>query len=535
MSILNAGGLSRHPTALAKEFDHEISLVDSTQTTESARPSRPTSPPGPESSSNSTASTGASTSKTGDPGQSISRKWTLREELAKRKYSKWQESKFAGKVDANDLDDAGEDGAPDDGPGYGILGRPSQIEDFATGASGPSKGPVQKVTERFSRHQKLVVPKNKKAYEVDILYENQRGWFFCGIPLFGHNSLLNFDPSPWETSNFKDSPVDITNAQPPDPSWEWVWKSWYVDMSPDVDEEGWQYSFSFSPAFSWHGTHVWFHSFVRRRRWLRKRAKRRHARGPGDFGAEVKMREGHMLNSDYFTIHPRRDRSPTSSLETGGGRSSFPGASGREEDSEEEDLRDVRDIGSLMKTVKTGKIDREKIDAVESFIHQGGEEIYYLTERMPEIMSNFVFQASRRQLLAHLVQHYNQTSEKPKSQDEADQPDEEERARLNRNLQNAIHAAEDQVKKLEYWSDVKHIAKQGESISAVDESKGWTEGWQGLDSSGPADLDAGRKLPIGNSFAEDDKRTEARSPDNDPTEEFLTPSGEVGDKGKGRE
>ena len=126
---------------------------------------------------------------------------------------------------------------------------------------------------------------------INVLYENQRGSFFCGIPLYSSNSLLNFDPAGWQTSPFQDSPMNITNSQLPDPSWEWVWRTWYVDMSYDVDEEGWQYSLSFRTGIAWHGNHPWFHSFVRWRRWLRKRVK-----GPP---AQITRREGKHERGAY--------------------------------------------------------------------------------------------------------------------------------------------------------------------------------------------------------------------------------------------
>src|ERR1700753_615986 len=78
---------------------------------------------------------------------------------------------------------------------------------------------------------------NTPQSAIDILYENQRGTFLCGLPFFSSASLLNFDPPPWVTETHAPSAVDITNAQVPDPSWEWDWKTWYVDMSRDVDEE----------------------------------------------------------------------------------------------------------------------------------------------------------------------------------------------------------------------------------------------------------------------------------------------------------
>ncbi|KAK9471245.1 uncharacterized protein V1510DRAFT_420856 [Dipodascopsis tothii] len=104
----------------------------------------------------------------------------------------------------------------------------------------------------------------------DVLHENQRGVFVLGKPFFSANGLLNYDPSAWVDLDYRHSPVDTHSATVPDPSWEWVWRTWYVDMTDDVDDQGWAYSLSFTNG-NWHGSHVWFHSFVRRRRWLRKR------------------------------------------------------------------------------------------------------------------------------------------------------------------------------------------------------------------------------------------------------------------------
>lgn len=85
-------------------------------------------------------------------------------------------------------------------------------------------------------------PSTSSDSHIDILYENQRGWFIFGIPLFSNKALWNLriDPAPWQDAKFRPSAVNITNAQVPDPSWVWDWNSWYVDMSLDVDEEGWQ-------------------------------------------------------------------------------------------------------------------------------------------------------------------------------------------------------------------------------------------------------------------------------------------------------
>lgn len=214
---------------------------------------------------------------------------------------------------------------------------------------------------------------------LDVLYENQRGSFFFGIPLYSHKSLLNLDPAPWVGYDLKDSPVDITNAQVPDPSWEWAWKTWYVDMSGDVDEEGWEYSFSFSATKAWHGTHPWFHSFVRRRRWVRLRAKKAPRRTDKEGRTVFEM--AHMFNEDYFTIHSTlvnvRSREP----------SIGPGSTARASqvhkiEEEEYHFEEIGDIPALMQAVKRAVVDREKLDALKRFVQEGGEELHYLPSKV---------------------------------------------------------------------------------------------------------------------------------------------------------
>ncbi|KAI9044476.1 uncharacterized protein KD926_001077 [Aspergillus affinis] len=247
----------------------------------------------------------------------------------------------------------------------------------------------------------------KPGTDLDILYENQRGWFLCGIPLYSHHSLLNFDPATWVTYDFRDSPVDITNAQLPDPSWEWAWRRWYVDMSGDVDDQGWQYSSSFSSS-AWHGSHPWFHSFVRRRRWVRLRVKRVSERSRRE---RTGLEMAHMLNDDYFTIHTGKKTKRASSSERASGATS--GYLSRATTKvEEAPLEEIGNIPSLMHALKTAIVDREKIDALRRFVEEGGPELYYLEGQIPEIMPMFVFQASRWQVLTHLVGIVDELSQK---------------------------------------------------------------------------------------------------------------------------
>ncbi|RHZ81073.1 hypothetical protein Glove_124g12 [Diversispora epigaea] len=111
---------------------------------------------------------------------------------------------------------------------------------------------------------------NAPSYKYDILYENQRGLFVMGIPKFNSKVLSPADPPPWTNIDQECSPMDIHTFQLPDPSWEWVYKEWLIDMSGDVDEEGWEYAFDFH-CDNWHGCYRTFRSFVRKRRWVKLR------------------------------------------------------------------------------------------------------------------------------------------------------------------------------------------------------------------------------------------------------------------------
>lgn len=114
---------------------------------------------------------------------------------------------------------------------------------------------------------------SQKGYVLDVIYENQRGMFVFGHPFFSSNSLLNFDRKPWTTLDNKAAPGDPQSYPLPNTNWQWAWKYWYIDMSGDVDDHGWSYSWFFRSR-RWHGSHVWFHSWVRRRRWIRVRKTR---------------------------------------------------------------------------------------------------------------------------------------------------------------------------------------------------------------------------------------------------------------------
>ena len=361
----------------ANQYDHRISLIDATKRAGTTRAGPPQDV--------ASASGSSSPKASGVPLSRRPTRATLREELAKRKYSKWQEGRYDNLGDG----EGSSDGSPDESTGTKVISidvktsPPPMDEVQANDASRAPKQPFPSEATKKGRHSRGIEEKGESA--IDVLYENQRGLFWCGIPLYSHKSLLNFDPSPWQTASFKDSPVNITNAQVPDPSWEWAWKSWYVDMSQDVDEEGWQYSFSFTRGFAWHGTHPWFHSFCRRRRWLRKKTRKQlgSRRGVRDATSQA-----HVLSADYFVIDsPTRE----SSIERAGhARSSYSSQQG-DGTEDEEGLDDVRDINALMRALKRSPVDRVKIDVVKQFLLQGGEDVFYLADRVCDCLFLLIY------------------------------------------------------------------------------------------------------------------------------------------------
>ncbi|PNS18095.1 hypothetical protein CAC42_4054 [Sphaceloma murrayae] len=389
--------------------------------------------------------------------RNLSRRWTrtsLQHARTQRKYRRYQEDRIAHKkVD----------------PGDTPVGHKGKRERGKT------------LVKDFWRGKKIRQTQEEDAI-IEVLYENQRGFFTFGVPHFSSKSLLNFDPKSWTNARMRGSPVNITNAQVPDPNWEWAWKSWYVDMSRDVDEDGWEYSLAFYGC-PWHGNHPWFHSFVRRRRWLRKRVRKHAHHAHGGQPGSRHIAEAHMLTPDYFTIHPSKTRS-IDDTRAGSIATSTSGLRKSYED-DDRDAAEVRDIASLLMLLRRATIDREKIVLIRRFIRNADDELHYLSEEMPHIMSMLMFQSSRRDLLKLLMDDLARVSEHRKQhKSEGTEEGEREAERIS-NLLAATDAADKQVKRLEYWSDIRSMVREGRTAAGVDASKWDPEKWAGLDTSGP--------------------------------------------------
>ncbi|KAK9374960.1 uncharacterized protein V1513DRAFT_56224 [Lipomyces chichibuensis] len=363
----------------------------------------------------------------------------------------------------------------------------------------------------------------------DILYENQRGFFAFGHPLFSSKGLLNYDPSPWVDADYKHSPVDILSAPVPDPSWEWVWRTWYIDMTYDVDDQGWSYSLSFT-SDKWHGAHVWFHSFVRRRRWIRKRRKNvteisADSEAPkGTFGTvnqsgtntrpevysvlegnapeyfSVESSASQARARKHFAVNKSRkfDKSDQPleivTTDTGNGKTSTLGphlryryddyddSSSEGEEDDDVSVKEITNIGCLLRRLKKARLDRQKIEAVERFVSDGGEGVVLLASFMDQIISFLIFQESRRELLRCLLYSYQQVRSQRGKRKAGKHEDggKDDHARLHpghvlvdtthlttkeiatrrKALHDAILVAKREIMKLDYYSDRKMSSRE---------------------------------------------------------------------------
>ena len=457
---------SSFPSASAPSdpYDHEISLQDTTETSrdQSGSPARSGGP--------STELVRATTEQHSRRGTLLS-KTAIKDQYTRRKYARFQEDRYAEEEEDKELEagNVSKKAAP----------LKSSKSEAVKRHLDARRG---RLLERLHIRSKRAARVKEKESATDILYENQRGLFLFGYPLYSSRSLLNFDPSPWTNAEFQDSPVDIRNAQVPDPAWVWEWKRWYVDMTDDVDEEGWQYSLSFGRRFSWHGTHPWFHSAVRRRRWLRKRVKiaPHHAT----------ENNAHKLTQDYFTIHsaPRETSRSSSAERSGAGnRSSFHGSRFVSPDDSESEEEEITNVASLLKEMKKTTIDRKKMDAVRNFVSAGGDEVAFLPEAVPEVLGLFMYQTSRRQMLSVVEDALHRaegaadggSKDKAQSQEEdgkgkaASSPTASSQLRLD-GLRKSIDAVHQNIRHVEYYSDVRAMEKQfhaheeGHSGSASD-------------------------------------------------------------------
>ncbi|KUI58417.1 Meiotically up-regulated gene 65 protein [Cytospora mali] len=442
------------------DYDHEIALVDhaaETPTPQAVTPqqtdttslaeSEPESRPQPEAEQRPSSSSLRAPSGTHSPRRS-----TTSSSTESRKSSKSsRKSRSRGSS-------PGEAGIP-----TVHVNEPTPVEGPRLPASTPNGNPGRRNTPESA---------------IDVLYENERGGILCGLPLFSPKALGQLDPPNWTNASHKPSPTSIKTAQVPDPSWTWAWPEWHINQDVGVDENGWEYSFMFAKLFSWHPAR-WYNSCVRRRAWTRKRVKR---------DPEAESNDPHMLNAEYFTVRPsmetNRSGSRASSRHSKASRTRMSVSSWVSAKSGEKP--DIEDIETLMAILRRSRIDREKLEAVDDFLEHGEEELIHLQHKMHDIMAMFVFQASRRVLLFSLKQAFDKTLEELKENAT------ERLQRRSDSLKAAIRHADEECRRLEYWSDVKKVVREGGTETATDKCEGWDESWRGVDNSGPPEPDTSR-------------------------------------------
>ena len=189
-----------------------------------------------------------------------------------------------------------------------------------------------------------------------------------------------------------------------------------------------------------------------------------------------------MLNLEYFSVRASADldRSPSR-----GGAASNRGSriSMSTVNAADQPPPDIETVDELLRVLRGSRIDREKIEAVENYLDHAEDDLAGLQDVMHEVMSVFVFQASRRILLTRLTEVYDETvAELDKKKGTAS---DEELTKRKEHLAAAVKHADEEVQRLEFWSDVKGMVEEGDSKGAVDEGQGWNADWQGLDKSGP--------------------------------------------------
>lgn len=101
--------------------------------------------------------------------------------------------------------------------------------------------------------------------------------------------------------------------------------------------------------------------------------------------------------------------------------------------------------------------------------------------QMPKIMALLVFQNSRRQLLSVLMERCAAASRHRDDHEKHGKAEGSDEKRRLDNLIRATEAADEQVKKLEYWSDQRRLVREGKA----GDIQGGDHEWQGLDQSGP--------------------------------------------------
>ncbi|KAG0044216.1 hypothetical protein BGZ83_010547 [Gryganskiella cystojenkinii] len=257
-------------------------------------------------------------------------------------------------------------------------------------------------------------PPPEGDFVYDFLYQHQRGAFFLGTPRFSSKSLLPVDPDEWTNNNFETSVMDISDFEVPDPSWEWVHKSWLVDMTGDVDEDGWEYATTFHGS-PWHGNYEMFRSFARRRRWLRLRKRKGKTLGKPvnvperSYPASISSATWSKLDFSHHLDDP----SPFPPMEDESGNNSRGGTSKSHASEGSTKLKvpppPTKPV-DLYKIMKKARSDREKLAYLGQYAVRYPGCMDDLHQRLEKYLNLLDYETSRREFLSILAAYGHRDS-----------------------------------------------------------------------------------------------------------------------------
>ncbi|KAG9072194.1 hypothetical protein KI688_006418 [Linnemannia hyalina] len=253
-------------------------------------------------------------------------------------------------------------------------------------------------------------PEPEGDFVYDFLYQHQRGAFFLGTPKFSSNTLLPVDPDEWTDQTFQTSAMDTSDYELPDPSWEWVHKSWLVDMTGDVDEDGWEYAMTFHGS-PWHGNYEVFRSFARRRRWLRLRKRKGKALGKPDSLPERTYPPSilELLQSQVDASNAlQQDATPYSTVDRRAGKSTSTG-----NDNLSLPLAPAKRV-DLYQSLKKSHSDREKLAHVAQYVVRHPGDFDDMEKRLDKYLNLFDYETSRREFISMLMAYGHGQSEAAK-------------------------------------------------------------------------------------------------------------------------
>lgn len=250
-------------------------------------------------------------------------------------------------------------------------------------------------------------PAPEGDFVYDFLYQHQRGAFFFGTPKFSSKSLLPVDPDEWTDPKFQTSAMDTSDYELPDPSWEWVHKTWLVDMTGDVDEDGWEYAMTFHGS-PWHGNYEIFRSFARRRRWLRLRKRKGKSLGkPGSLPERTYPPSIPELSQSQLeaSIALQQDATPYSTVDRRAGKSTSTGTG-----SLSLPLPPAKRV-DLYQSLKKSHSDREKLAHVAQYVVRYPGDFDDMEKRLDKYLNLFDYETSRREFISMLMAYGRGQSE----------------------------------------------------------------------------------------------------------------------------